>query len=780
MNLGSLIILEPGSLTNVQFSKGKFDISLRNSSAGAGGAANGRLTFDATTGKLDAFGTDNSSFSLPTFNRLEIDNSLNGASTLSILDSGSGKVLSQVALGANKDSNAITVASDVSGLSLSLGSGTDTVLAMGAKSVIYAGGTFNPSSGHNTAQYALAVTNNALMIGDYALDASGNVVPESNAEAISLTGTGFVQTGGKLRPASESLIVVNGVGQTVAGGTGNNILVAAGTNDTLNASQSGQKLIALGQSNDVLNGQTVDQSGIDHLIAVGGKVVGGNISDMGNDTLNAGVGNNIMIGDGVNTTFNIDTTGNPNAIDVVWGGDGLSAGNDTINVSGDATVWVVDAPDATLASIKNLDVQRLFQKVTSYVENVTYVFGGSPAPIAPTHGPAIIVINPGSNEKLFVNGQQITHGSGGPTVGGDVISVTGMIENTAGPVVGLAPGDFGISVDHPNGTTPTVNLANYQVQASANTSGGAGGGTDPSVVDQASVSGFHISDTLLSITAATIMEFSANDTLIAGNGADTLVDRGSSNTLIGNLAGSTLIGNPGYARFGEAGTTVAYTSSGVTINLSAGTASTAGGTVSDTLIGIVSAEALGTHDVLIGGAGTSTLIAQGGDDTLVGGSGTTTLVGWVNGSTLIAGSGATIVDYGNIAANVVVNLATQTVTSSGSSASDTLIGIHAAEISDNFNGTSDTLIAGSGNNTLIAAGWLGTLIGGSGEDTLIAVAGQKNVLIGGSGHELLSIGPNGGMDTLIAGSGSDTLVSKGVFYVLIGGGGQDLLTSTGW
>jgi hypothetical protein len=96
-----------------------------------------------------------------------------------------------------------------------------------------------------------------------------------------------VQTGGTLSatPGNTSLIVVNGIGQTVAGGSGNNIVIAAGTNDTLNASQSGQKLIALGQSGDVLNGQTSNTSGIDKLIAVKGTVVGGDVSNLGNSCL---------------------------------------------------------------------------------------------------------------------------------------------------------------------------------------------------------------------------------------------------------------------------------------------------------------------------------------------------------------------------------------------------------------------------------------------------------------------------------------------------------------
>ncbi len=691
--------------------------------------------------------------------------SKSGATEIDVVDPNGG-VKGDVTVDVGGDGNSV-IASSLANASIILGTGIDTLLHLGAGSTIDVGGNFDPNAGHATAQYELSVTKRTLVIG------------ASNSDSISLTGNGFVQTGGTIdgTPGNTSLIVANSVGQTVNGGTGNNIIIGAGTNDTLNASQSGQKLIALGQSGDVLNGQTSSQSGLDKLIAVAGKVVGGNVSNSGNDILNAGVGNNIMIGEGVDTTFNIDTTNNASPIDVVWG----TGGKDTINVTGGATVYVVDAPDATLASVKNLNVQKLYQELISKIAIVTQIFGKGPE--APTSGPAIIAINPMPNEKLVVDGQQITTGQGGPSRSTivDFVSITGEVENLAGPVVGLAPGDFGISISDPNGTTPQVSLTDFQNQASPNASGGSGGGTDPSVIDQSTISGFDISDTLLSISAATITQFSASDTLIADNGADTLIDQGSNDTLIGNVAGSTLIGNSGNPQFDEKGTTVAYAANGVTVDLSAGTASAAGATATDTLIGIQNAEALGTNDALIAGGNTLTLAAEGSDDTLIGGSGTTTLVSSVIGSTLVAGSGTTVADYTNPGSggDIVVNLATQTATISGSSVSDTLIGIQVAEVSNEFSGVSDTLIGGTGNDTLTAAGFFGTVIGGSGNDTLI-VTGQSNTLVGGGGNDLLSATSSAGFDTLIAGTGTDTLSSAGAENLLIGGSGRDVLTSTGF
>jgi hypothetical protein len=454
-DLKETVVFLSKAWSNVSFVNGKFNVAFVDA-ASSQSATNGTLLLDAASGAVQVFGDDLSSFLLSNVTSLKVGNTEGGATQLSILDPDTGQTQGQVDISSDSANDNMTLASDVSGLTLSLGSGADTLLNLGSGSVINAGGTFNSETLQSTASYKLSVTNGTLTVGG------------STGDSISLNGTGFVQTGGTLSstPGTTALIVANGIDQTVAGGTGNNIVIAAGTSDTLNASQPGQQLIALGQSGDTLNGQTSSTSGLDRLTAVGGTVVGGNVSNVGNDILNAGIGNNIMIGDGVNTTFNIDTNQNPNAIDVVW----ATGGVDTLNVTGDATVYVVDAPDATLASVENLNVQALYQQLLSYVTVETWVWGASP--IAPVQGPAIIAIDPTPNENLVVNGQQVTTGLGGPQVGGDLLSVTGLIENVAGPVVGLANGNFGITITNPNGVTPQVNLANYQVQTSSNASGG--------------------------------------------------------------------------------------------------------------------------------------------------------------------------------------------------------------------------------------------------------------------------------------------------------------------
>ena len=762
------ILLGKDAWSNFTRSNGGFTIHLTNAKTAPDGQLFTSLTTAADT--ITFQGQDGTSFTQDKVKQLEVVTIGYGG------DPGAGGTKLRFGDGANhfKDivvnssgSNTV-IESNVASLPVILGTGNDTLLHLGAGSTIKAGGTVNGAAGHQTAQYQLSVSNNGLQIGSAATD------------IISLNGSGFIQNAGTLdgTAGTTSLIVANGVGQTVAGGTGNNIVIAAGTNDTLTASQSGQKLVALGQSNDVLNGQTADKSGIDHLIAVAGKVVGGNVSNAGNDTLNAGVGNNIMIGDGVNTTFNINQLTNPNAIDVVWG----QGGRDAIDITGVAQVMVVNAPNATLASVKNLDVQKLFQEVKGFTANHLALANNVP-PFAGQR--TVIVINPTPTEQLTIDGIKVTGDVANYTAG----NFAGTFDNSFGQgsvnqnfvalpdgtlgheswIVGLASEDFGITESNTdaggfvtNGT-PTFNLMQYQVQASANAGGGAGGGTDPAVVDQSNVYLGDVSDTLVSITAASAFGF--NDTLIAANGADTLTASGYQDTLIGNAGGSTLVNSGGY------GTVAAYTINSVTVDLNAHTARANGSALNDTLIGITAVAALGTDDALIGSNGVSTLTALAAGNTLIGGTGTTTLLGNANGSTLVAGSGSALAAYS--ASNVAVNLATGRATVAGSGVSDTLVGIHNVTI----NGMHSTLTGGTGGDTLTAGGLYELLLAGSGFESLTTY-GSSNTLIGGSSNDILT--SNGYQNTLMAGTGANVLQSTGYGDTLIGNGlGSSLLGRVG-
>ncbi|MGO4713340.1 S8 family serine peptidase [Bradyrhizobium sp. 2TAF24] len=122
---------------------------------------------------------------------------------------------------------------------------------------------------------------------------------------------------------------------------------------------------------------------------------------------------------------------------------------------------------------------------------------------------------------------------------------------------------------------------------------------------KAAVNGASASDTLIGIASA--MASGAGDTLIAGAVAGTLVATGASDTLVGNALGSSL-------QASQSSSVAWYTGNYETINLGTGTARMAGATVGDTLIGLTNAKVSGVGSTLIAGSGVNTLIASGTSD----------------------------------------------------------------------------------------------------------------------------------------------------------------------
>jgi hypothetical protein len=111
--------------------------------------------------------------------------------------------------------------------------------------------------------------------------------------------------------------------------------------------------------------------------------------------LNAGVGNNIMIDEGVNTTFNINQPTNPNAIDVVWGtGDtlfGNGAGSTLNGVNGTGTIAAYAMDNVTVdlatgtATVKGSGVSDTLLGITSVLlsgSNDTLIGGAGATSLA--------------------------------------------------------------------------------------------------------------------------------------------------------------------------------------------------------------------------------------------------------------------------------------------------------------------------------------------------------------------------------------------------------------
>jgi Ca2+-binding RTX toxin-like protein len=226
------------------------------------------------------------------------------------------------------------------------------------------------------------------------------------------------------------------------------------------------------------------------------------------------------------------------------------------------------------------------------------------------------------------------------------------------------------------------------------------------------------SDTLISIENA-----------VGGSGNDVLTGDTGDNVLTGGAGDDTLTGGAGIDTVSYAATTA-----GVTVDLSAGTASgTESG--SDTLSGI---------ETVVGGSGADTLTGDAGDNVLTGGAGDDTITG---------GDGDDTASYAATAAGVTVDLAAGTATGT-ESGSDTLSGI-------------ETVVGGSGADTLTGDGNVNVLTGGLGDDALTGGAGD-DLLVGAGGEDALEGGADD--DRLIGGAGDDTLD---------GGDGTDTAVYTG-
>jgi Ca2+-binding RTX toxin-like protein len=248
-----------------------------------------------------------------------------------------------------------------------------------------------------------------------------------------------------------------------------------------------------------------------------------------------------------------------------------------------------------------------------------------------------------------------------------------------------------------------------------------------------------------------------------GGGADTIAGAGGDDTLNGGTGQDTVTYSP------IAGTSYAGASTGVDVNLAAGTA-TGDGT-----------DALTSFETAIGSAFDDTMIPSGGGSTLHGSFGNDTLVSGPSDDTFDGGGGSDTLDYGAVGSPVVVNLATglangdgtDTITTGtvervlGSSLNDTLTG-------DQFANTLD----GQGGNDLLA--------GGGGDDTLIGGGGRNTADFGSS---LASVTANLALGTA-TGQGTDTfeqiqnlngsalgdsLTGDGAANVIQGAGGDDTI-----
>lgn len=214
-----------------------------------------------------------------------------------------------------------------------------------------------------------------------------------------------------------------------------------------------------------------------------------------------------------------------------------------------------------------------------------------------------------------------------------------------------------------------------------------------------------------------------DDTLIGGSGNDQLIGGDGDDSLVGGSGNDTHEGGAGADTFVETGGTgggideLSYASdtTGVNVNLFAGTAS--------------------------GGHAEGDVFGGNQFENLRGGSGNDTLVGSTHRDNILWGGAGDD--------SVVTNLGDSAF---GEAGNDTIIGS-----AESGGGTEDWLDGGDGNDLIEARGGNDTVLGGAGDDTVIAGNGDgTDSLDGGDGNDALLLrnwsGPNISTDDIASGT----------------------------
>ena len=209
---------------------------------------------------------------------------------------------------------------------------------------------------------------------------------------------------------------------------------------------------------------------------------------------------------------------------------------------------------------------------------------------------------------------------------------------------------------------------------------------------------------------------------------------------------------------------------GVTATVDAdGTGTAVYGPVNETFVGIENLTGSENDDILTAtGAAANVLRGEGGNDILAGGGGTDVIDG---------GLGIDTNSFDGIAFGVTAIVdADGTGTAVYGTVNESFVGIENLTGSRNDDvltatGIADNvLIGGVGNDILTGGAGNDTLIGNSGEDTLRGATGD-DVLIGGSGNDTLNGGSND--DILRGNNGDDLLIGSGGTDIITGGNGID-------
>ncbi|QYD71682.1 calcium-binding protein [Paraburkholderia edwinii] len=610
--------------------------------------------------------------------------------------------------------------------------GANTSTLIGTASTVLAGGTLIGGTGHTVATFA--GPNTIELAEGMAWWTNGEIIYDETLTNITIT-------------------EATGTGTTFIGNTGNSTLIGNLQGNELVAGSARTVAYYAGKSVDVLLGGPGQNGSASSLLEPGTTsdvLVGlsaADVTGLDDYVLGSASGGDLLVGEGTSDTIVSRGTGNTL---LASGGSGnrlTGSGSDLLEITGGANNIVVSAGNSVLEAIGGASDSL----VASHNDTL---IGGA--------GTAVLVGNLEGNTLIAGSRQTEANFSGTANVVVDL--ATGLAIAPGGGADTLI-GFSNVAIASANGTLIGSNNGGDYLQASGPGTIVLAAGTDNTLAGSTLISSSIGGNTLVGGTSGLLlrsaglayysesfMTIDLNAGIASGFGRenDTLINvtsvetTGQDETLIGGKAQSTLIssqvgGNTLIA--GKVATEAFYTENRVVVDLAHGVVSAAQ-SADDTLVGTFSmAGAGGTHDILIGGAGPTTLTSTGADNTLIAGSGKTTLTSTVAGNTLVAGAGATSLSY--VSSKLVIDLADGLVELAG--VSDTLSGVFAGAT---VQGSNNTLIgARTGSDQL-------TIAGAGSADTIVSYGGN-NVLSDGSGTGTL-ITENVGGNTL---TGSATTVA---------------------
>lgn len=672
--------------------------------------------------------------------------------------------------------------------------------------------------------------------GSISLGFAGDTIADGNLDFYAVNGFSGEEASGRFRILNAAL-AQNSVTLTAAvtdgdaillGGAGNDALTGAGGNDLLDSGGGADTLIA-GAGNDKLDGGSgadrmtggtgddtyyIDDTGDRIVEDIGGghdlvfstisTILAPNIEDLilwGNGPLN-GTGNgeaNALYGNNeANTLSGLggdDVLYGYDGNDKLEGGQGSDrldggSGDDLMTGGTGDDAYVIDSAGDRIveAAGGGVDEARIDGRSTyslgAEVENLTNLVA-LPVFTGIGNGLANVISGAGGMDQLFGLGgaDRLVGGDGNDTLEGGL---------GADQLVGGNGTDYASYASA--GGAVTVNLGGLPG------TGEAAGDTFSSIEN---IIGSRFADSLTGNAASNYIFGGAGDDSIAGGGG--------ADWFVGGLGGDTLVGD------GDDGASYAGSTSGVTVNLAAQTAS-GGDAAGDVLTGIRNIIGSDQNDTLTGNTDGNILVGGGGLDRIDGGNGNDVIRGGAGADTLIGGTGIDRLDYTGSAAAVTVDLGAGTA-SGGDATGDTFSGFEGVEGS----ALGDTLKAGATGSTLMGGAGADTLTGGAGRDTVIGGAGADTMNGGGdidtlsyetsttwvsvdlnsgqgfgddgqgdsfTGFENLRGGRasdalygNAGVNTITGGEGGDYIDGRGGNDVILGGTGDDAFVlgpDSGW